>query len=605
MIKLINDKINTYYTNFSIKKKLLILNFSIILLISIILGTYSQSIYSRNIIKETSKIYLRDTIQIQSSIESLKKNIIDVSTSLSIDTSIQKILKLNSDDYSNMTKNNIHLFNSYMESISSLLISKEYISFIGIYGDNGLNYYVSKDGSSGIRTLNEVKSTSTYKDSFKLKGSPLWITLDKDDASIIVNNKNSKIALVRTILDMNTYETKGFMIVCINKSTIDNIYLSTLQSKEDSFFLVDHNFNLITQHSNLLSYSKISDQLKASLTELQGNKIITIDKQKLLLTYTTIQKNNWKIFRMIPIKTLSKSTNNIIFMTFLVVLICLVIGFCLSLYTSQKVTTPIKQLLISMERVKNGNFKDKVNYKSNDEIGKLAIQYNSMIDNINLLINQVYMLEIKEKEAELKALQSQINPHFLYNTLDSILWKAERENQKEISEMLFALSNIFKLSLNRGNSFTTVENEKSFIDSYILLQQKRFTSKLEYSIQFDDKISNYTIPKLILQPFVENAIIHGTEKSTSETFISIIGYYEDQKLHFIIEDNGIGIDKETLNNILHFSKFKVNITNKSYAISNVIQRLYLYYEKDYYFNIESSVGDGTIITIVLPVKNFN
>jgi len=254
-----------------------------------------------------------------------------------------------------------------------------------------------------------------------------------------------------------------------------------------------------------------------------------------------------------------------------------------------------------MKRVKTGNFKEKVNLKYMDEIGLLGNEYNDMIDNINNLIDKVYKLQISEKEAELKALQAQINPHFLYNTLDSIYWKAQKSKETDISEMIYALSKLFRLTLNRGNEFTEVRNEKEFIENYLILQKKRFKNKLEYKINISNDILQYEMPKLILQPFVENSIIHGTEEDTDKSILDICGYIEGNKIKFIIQDNGRGIEESILNNLLKSdSNEKNSKEHKGYAIKNVKDRLNLYYDGNYFLNITSNIGKGTKVEIIIP-----
>ena len=256
-----------------------------------------------------------------------------------------------------------------------------------------------------------------------------------------------------------------------------------------------------------------------------------------------------------------------------------------------------------MKRMEKGNLDEKVNFKYKDEIGILGTQYNGMVEHINNLINKVYKLQLQEKEAELRALQSQINPHFLYNTLDTIFWKAEINKDTEISEMIYALSNLFRLTLNRGEDFTLVQKEKEFIEYYLLLQKKRYKDKLLYEINFSNDILNFKIPKLILQPFVENAIVHRTEISTEKSSISIQGSILNNKIIFTIEDNGAGINKDILNNIFKSSSSEITPSEKKgYAIINVKERLSLYYENNYELNIFSKEHKGTKIEIVLPTS---
>jgi two-component system sensor histidine kinase YesM len=273
------------------------------------------------------------------------------------------------------------------------------------------------------------------------------------------------------------------------------------------------------------------------------------------------------------------------------------------MYISSNLTSPIKKLIHAMKKVNEGDFK-KTNFKYNDEIGILGNQYNEMIDNISNLIEKVYKLQIREKEAELKALQAQINPHFLYNTLDTIFWRAEKAKEKDISEMVYALSKIFRLTLNNGHEATLVRAEKEFIHYYLLLQKNRYKDKLTYNIEIAEELLDFKIPKLILQPFVENAIMYGTENDDEQSIITINGVYKNGKINFSIEDNGIGMSEEKIHKLLDVShKLDPVEEKKGYAIYNINQRLALYYNNDYQLIINSDIGKGTKIQIIIPTES--
>lgn len=595
----IMQKLKQLYMNLSIRYKVFLLNFIIILLISIIIGTFSYLIYSRNVIREISTVNLRDTRQIKNSIDTLQKDIYELSTFICLNDQIQKII--NSDNISSITLDNI---NKSMEPLSGLLAFKDAISFISIYSKNGLEYYVSKDGSNGISDLAVIRKNPIYQKSIALKGKPFWVPLKDDSRIFIKDNKNPKVAMFRSVLNMDNYQIQGFLMININLSYIRNIYRDTIKESKGTIIILDENNEIISlsttdgHHRNSIELMNI---LSPYINEKEGKKIFRLGQDETLLTYSTLEQSNWKILYMVPTDIVLQPVQTILFITILVILICIMIGFILSMYTSSLVTEPINKLLSSMNRVKQGNFKEKVNFIYQDEIGKLGACYNEMIDNIHQLINRVYKLQIQEKEAELRALQAQINPHFLYNTLDTIFWKAEKTKQREISNMVYALSKIFRLSLNRGEDFTTINNEKELIENYILLQKKRFNDRLDYKIDFNDNILNYSIPKLIIQPFVENAIIHGTERSNNNTFIHVSAYSKEDKLYFTIKDNGPGIEKPILEEIQN-NKVLSNETTRGYAIHNVRERLDLYYDGDYKLIIDSRPGKGTVVEIILPVK---
>lgn len=589
------------FMNLSIKYKLIIAFFCIIIFISITLGYYSYASSSNIIEKEISSTTLADTKQVSRDINFLQKDINDLSTFICLDPQIQSFIHSNNSIPQNISNKIYRPNDTQFQSLASLLASKDYISYIGIYNNSGSNYYLSSDGSSGISDYELVKSSSIYSEAKALRGKPLWLALSDKNQIFITYNKYPKIVMCRTIIDTNTYKESGFMFICINISTLENNYLNNLSSKDRAILLLDNN-NDIVACNNSDSITGINEFL-SNITGREGQQKVSINNKKILLTYSTIEQTSWKVAYIVSFNDVLNGIRKIIPVTLLVTICCLVVSMIIALLISYILTSPIKKLLSSMKRVKTGNFKEKVNLKYMDEIGLLGLEYNDMIDNINNLIDKVYKLQISEREAELKALQAQINPHFLYNTLDSIYWRAQKSKEKDISEMIYALSKLFRLTLNRGNEFTEVQNEKDFIENYLILQKKRFQNKLKYKIEISDKMLRYKIPKLILQPFVENSIIHGTEEDTDKSSIEIYGYIEEDKIKFIIQDNGGGIEESILNGLLESkSNQKSFDQHNGYAIKNVRERLCLYYDGNYLLNITSSIGKGTRVEIVIPTE---
>jgi len=595
-------KLNVKYMNLSIKNKILIFFIAIIIFISTILGLYSYMISSKSLKDEVTSINVKDIKQISSSINFLQQDVIDLSTFICLNPLVQSFTnsKDSSIEYQNFTKYGL-------EPLNILLASKDYISFMSIYGNEGSKYYLSKDGSNGAYSYEKIKESAIYSKIKELKGSPLWINLDDENNVFIADNKNPKIAMVRSIIDTNTLEESGLMLICINTSFIQNLYSTDFNTKNSGIFLLDNYNKIITQSDaeNILHNGENIQSIIPYIHDKKSYNTIWINGEKYLTTFSKVSKSDWTIVSMTRESTLFHNLRSIMFITLAVIISCFVMSFLISIFLSSKVTQPINQLLSSMKKAKEGNFREKVNFKYTDELGMLVYEYNDMIDNIKTLIDKVYTLQLKEKEAELKALQAQINPHFLYNTLDMIFWKAEKSNQQEISDMIYALSHLFRITLSKGNEFIPVKSEKDFIEHYLLLQSKRYRDKLIYDIDISDEISNYLIPKLIIQPFVENSIIHGTEADNDLSIIKITGCLSNNYLDFTIEDNGKGIDEDTMNSLLHSSinqERKNTNFQKGYAIGNVNQRLSLYYSDDYKLNIISRINEGTKVELSIPIS---
>ena len=585
--------------NLSIKYKMLIFFYGTIIIISTILGVYSYELSSNNIQSEISETSLLDVRQIGNSMDSLQNDISDLSTFTMLNKEVQSVLR-------SPNPNNSENIDICKQMIDRLLISKSSISFVSIYGDNGFEYYSSADGSYGINKLEIIKQNEIYNDMVIQKGRPLWVLLNNKNQVFITNNKNPKVAMCRTIYDTNNYNKLGIIVVYVNISYLEKFYADNILNNNRSLLLLDSK-NQIINYKNLNSKYSITENdlngMKETLNNSSGKGSVNIANKQTILSYTSIENSGWRLLYLIPKSEFSKTVKSIFNVTLAVIIGCLLISFIISMYISSNLTSPIKKLLKAMKKVNEGDFRRKVDFKYNDEIGTLGKQYNEMIDNISNLIEKVYKLQLKEKEAELKALQAQINPHFLYNTLDTIFWRAEKAKEKDISEMIYALSKIFRLTLNNGNETTLVRAEKEFIQCYLLLQKNRYKDKLTYNIEMQEEILDFKIPKLILQPFVENAIIYGTEKDDEQSLITIKGVYKNGKINFSIEDNGIGMSEEKLHKLLNISQNQDNVEEKrGYAIYNINQRLALYYNNNYELVINSEVGKGTKILLMIPTE---
>jgi two-component system sensor histidine kinase YesM len=277
----------------------------------------------------------------------------------------------------------------------------------------------------------------------------------------------------------------------------------------------------------------------------------------------------------------------------------------LSALASRVISRPLMTLHRSMEKFKDGDFNQQVAVGGNDEISELADTFNNMVLEMRKLTDKNHVMLLMEKESELNALQAQINPHFLYNALDSLYWQAFDSKQHRLAEDILSLSELFRVLLSNGKSEITVEKELGIVRHYLHIQKMRFDKKLDYSIDVDAATLRYSIPKLILQPFVENAITHGLENKASWGCVSVTGRLADGFLCFTVRDNGAGMSKEKVAQILDDSEDSEYANQRvgSYAIRNVKERMSLRYGGEATLNIDSKPGEGTSVYIGIPADS--
>lgn len=594
------------YLDLSIKYKLLIFFYIIILIISVTYGLYSYTISVEQVRERISTANSEVVKQISSNISFLQNDTIDLSSFIAINNGIQTVLQSSYNEEIPLPKQQLQNLNA-MEFILSAIVTKDYLSGIILYDTKGHHIYNEfTDGSSGINDLNVSSSIDIYKKINSYDGKPFWFSTDSNSGKLLQNNSNSKICMGRVIKNADTNEKIGYIILFINKATVEYIYKNNLHSNGESFFIIDENNKLVSNTGKPINQNTIKEinELTNSGPQEQSSFNTKIDNDSMLVTYSPITSSGWRIYYSVPMKNMIDQISSIKRFTILMIFFAIIFTFPFILMISTYFTAPIKKLLTSMKKFEKGDFDERVDFKYSDEIGMLGNGYNKMVGNIKELIDTSYKLQIKEKEAELRALQAQINPHFLYNTLNTIYWKAVKTDQYEISEMTLLLSQLFRLTLNMGKDWVTLADEKELIYCYLSLQSIRFKDRLTFTIDIDPSLLKCMTPKLILQPFVENAVIHGIGDRTEGGHISISANLINDKLCFVIHDNGLGMNSEMVK-ALNSSDFDTNeaqLKQGGYAIRNVVERLKLTFNEEYSLKFMSKLGEGTCIEIEIPIS---
>ena len=296
-----------------------------------------------------------------------------------------------------------------------------------------------------------------------------------------------------------------------------------------------------------------------------------------------------------PNALLMQDVWQMIFGIIVVALICIVASICVVTMISKLMVGGMEELTANMAKIGPGHMEINVTSDAKDEVGELIRGFGKMIDEINRLINEVYESKISQKEYEMKALQAQINPHFLYNSLSLINWKALEAEQTDISRITLRLSSFYRTALNKGRNVLKISDEINNVKAYIDIQLMMHDNDFDVDIDVDEEILEYETLNLILQPLIENSIDHGIDLLEDRRGrIQITGKRVDNCIYLSVEDNGVGMDEE---------KAEVILTqgSKGYGVRNVNQRIQLYYGKEYSLKVESIVGVGTKMTICIPV----
>lgn len=482
------------------------------------------------------------------------------------------------------------------EWLDYLANSNEYIDSILIKSRNGIILYTKSIEHPSDADINP----NIQKQVEKLKGGYLWHANNQDN-----NRDSSKIpvlSLTRSLNDMNNIvNDMGTLEINIKESKISEIYRNNLTDSEEEYFLVDSKNRIISCTDKNILYQPIAPPVFERITRStakSGCFTTSIDKNNVLVTYYKLDNTNWFSVNYTPLSALLKEIRVVRAQLFLSISISFLVFSLLTILFLNKFLKPLKKVRSVMREFQNGNFDVRLNVKGRDEIALVGSSFNQMSDKLKDLMNQVYWVKIKQKEAELSTLQSQINPHFLYNTLDTIYWMARMEKALQTSQLIRALSTLFRLSLNHGNEFTTVENELQHLKSYITIQEKRYEGMIKFSTAVDEETLGCQVIKLILQPLVENSIYHGIEPKGEDGEVHVKIYRKDDLLIYVVSDNGAGTDASEIQKVLAIPHDKKG--SFGFALKNVNDRIKLYYGDTYGIEFTSAPGSGTTVTVKQP-----
>lgn len=569
----------------NIKSELMFYTTSVIVIILAIVGSISYS-WTKGIIElRVSESTVETLKQIDKNLYSMVGDAQDISLFIVSNRNIRNYLKLNKDETTSINDTLFYL----NEDLSNLANSKSYISAINIYGDNGLNFETSGPSQYIIKTLQ-----SQYENSIPRDGNYIITPTYKRDYQSM--GMQYVMSFYRQINDVNNFSKRlGIMRIDINESLINKIYKDIKIGDTGYMFIANRDGNIVS-HSDKNEIStnmKENPYFKSVFLNDGGYYREKINGKDVLVTHYTSKDQNLIFVSIVPFKELINQVNVIRNMTIIVILLASFFAFIITYLISSKITTPIKKLTKLMQKVEEGNLDVVANVKRKDEIGALGRSFNSMISELKTLIEEVYKNQISRKEAELRALQAQINPHFLYNTLDVIYWTSRIEGAPKTGEIVNALAKLFRLALNKGNEITTVEKEVEHLQSYIIIQKMRYTEEPDIEVGVDPSIYHCKTIKLILQPLVENALIHGIGELDKKGVIKVTGKIEGEDILFEIIDNGVGMEVQRIKEIFEGDTEE----KKGYGIKNVDERIKLYFGEKYGIKIYSEKGKGTKVEV--------
>ncbi len=455
--------------------------------------------------------------------------------------------------------------------LSSLLYFHSEIDRVTIYVDNG----TVKHGST-LAPISEISDEEWYDDVINNSGSHWY-----------VDKVNKKVFSVSKMAMLDRYKMTGVLYISID---YDSVFEPFEQSIINNYglFILDSDDNTVFSQS-------VFDQnnSKYSMNYNQFLKVKDGKGQYEILSKSS-DTSNWNVYLYKPRSLMVSSVTPIIRIAIIAAIVCAIAAILTIRTVSRFVTNRVTYLQKSMKEVEKGNFLINISTDSSDEIGDLIAGFDKMLGKLNKLINEVYESKIKEKEYEMRALQAQINPHFLYNTLSLINWKAIEAGADDISKITLSLSTFYRTSLNKGKNVMNISDEIDNMQSYLNIQLMMHDDDFDVSVDIDNSIMQFKTLNLILQPLIENAIDHGIDIMTEgRGKIAITGRNLGDEIELVVADNGVGMTDEQAMKIL-------TEESKGYGVRNVNERIKLYYGEQYALHIESIIGEGTRVIVRFP-----
>lgn len=576
----------------------------ICLVIPATLTLFIYNYLTKDTIKEQAQSNANTELTIANEyVEKLLEDMMYITNFIQVDAEMNTILKRKKMSAVDLTEEQ-----KYQQFLDDSKINKT-LENITLVGENSYVTILLKNGISYTNYSNsELNPTDLYmEDWFKelnnIKGyETVWIksqpTMFKTEKPI----NPYQISVARTLRDesLNIY---GYVIVTIMENKINQVF-ENMKGNEDMILLDSSNH--IISHTN---DSRIGEQFQYSdqLTEENSSNIFRISKKEYLIAEQKISLTGWKLVSLIPYKQATNKINAIFNKLFIVLIVSFTIFLILMTYFLRTITKPIVRLGNVADLVQQGNLNIRSQIQSKDEIGRLSASFDQMLNRINDMIRDITDTQERKRKAELDMLQAQINPHFLFNVLNSIRMKVMVKGDKESANMISSLSKLLRMTISKEKEIISFQEEVQIVLDFINIMNMRQKEKMDVEITIHEEANLIMIPRFILQPIIENSIIHGLNQSAGKIIVN--AQMTENEVIIIIEDNGGGMDEQTLiqlrRKLIHSttqdkSTSKINKGFSSIGISNVYERMYMTFGQEFKMDIKSELGKGTQVIMSIP-----
>ena len=484
-----------------------------------------------------------------------------------------------------------------LNQFQTILDSRSDIRNVGIISKNGR--MLINDGSKSVNQDLDLNTQEWYATALEKPNGP--ILTSSHVQHIISGERPWVITLSRGIRDRSgSGEKEGVFFIDLNYSAISGLCDQSTVGTKGYAFILDAKGNIVYHPQQQQLYNELQTENISLIMDTDEDTVLTgTGNDGKLYSISRSEKTGWTVVDCTNVKELLSKSRQAQSVYVLTAIILVIVALLFSRFMARSITLPIQKLRDSMKKVQEGDFSvSDVVVDSKNEIGSLTKSFDVMTHRIHELMEQNVHEQEEKRKSELKALQSQINPHFLYNTLDSIIWMAEGKKNEEVVLMTASLARLLRQSISNEDEVVPIANEVEYARGYLTIQKMRYKDKLEFQIEVDSSILYIPLIKLVLQPIIENAIYHGLKYKESKGLLIVKGFMKDGNAVLQVIDDGVGMVEETLAHI--YDKHKVNYHSNGVGVYNVQKRLKLYYGEDYGITYTSELGKGTTATITIP-----
>ncbi|MDO5425199.1 MAG: sensor histidine kinase [Eubacteriales bacterium] len=479
------------------------------------------------------------------------------------------------------------------EILQKLVMDRKYVESVVVCGQNG-NGLMSGDGDSTISDYSVLQNQEWYPEVLEKQGMYVWVKATFQG----ISEDRERLILARVINETDTLNPVGILVFILKNEYFTQMLTEACTPEIGSMFILDDTGEVLFSPDT--AETTYLETASGQYRTLQETGKTSAQNGQYHVTSYPAENLGWIFLCLNKTSVVSQSWYVDLLIIFLASVTAIILAVIVYSRFAKNINGIIQTLIRAMRNAEEQRYKEEIRVPTETtEFSMLVEEYNRMIRSVNVLVNQVMQEKLNTKQAQLDNLQARINPHFLYNTLDCINWKAMANGQDEISEMIVGLSKMFRFSLGKGEKEVLLSEELENIRCYLMLCQKRFEEQFSFLIDAPPAVGNYRIMKFILQPLVENSIIHGLQAKGGKGYVSVMVKENPDTLELLVLDNGVGIDEERIAEIMNGSRDESGGKKHRHGIYNVNERLKMRYGEESTLHFSRRANGGTKVSIVL------